>query len=797
MADSKLATVANGCDRSLMIAAMAYRVKYRKLNSAGNPQKFPVRIESAGVHRKNRGGVYPAGVRCKSLAVDVIEAGFLKEEVNHVCVAVEEAPLDEIIKSGAKDYVSASLYNAERSAKDELLCTCFQAPFNVVHWSFLSHNHMLLIMRAFLTQAKWDIPPDTDRDLFYCDLDGRLSLNAVAECHNAKELAEVMAEGLLTEVLSWKMDVEEPGAASIISQALNQPQQVSMHTTTLTAVAVLKGEIILQMSKDVGQRVAFQTVRDRVRSQLHTAADDPDLPEVFDFLISVGVGQNSYVDHLLEWTSCYVDSTKRQLRFAAFEIVNKMCEQAVWSKIAVVKRAYRKKPVMGYCPSPEPAWAKFAWAHVQMLEDVLRFFHVACKAIMDEMKPQSRIQLLANVDIAAAETFWAAKTAKMTYGQQKIGEQLLERTKRYLEPLKLDEDPGKLKSLPGRPEWIIFTKDPEPAHAGATAVEPNSAPTVSTSNSAPTVIKFDEITGQQLNQQLDFSSTAASQTSKKDTIPEKLPWREWRSGVGSSMGEAEAEQANAVAVLHALHGNFNVDLEPIEVWATAACPNYVTATRKAKPRDIMLPPCITKQSRVHPKSEHPFAVEVTCRLIQPAGSTTPVEDATTVRKTTYFLNPEWRGPLHYERGRRGHPTAEAAVADEEQFVWGPRGHETMHPFWAVRRMTQKQLAREVALAAEGKYHGTMRPRFNCGTEAITLSCVTVGVVRSETVNTTRVFDVPFLTNTVDLEEGEELILEVREKSRAKEQQKRTWKQAFKAEEQKEKGAKEMMKKCSK
>ena len=53
-----------------------------------------------------------------------------------------------------------------------------------------------------------------------------------------------------------------------------------MRTTELTAVAVLKGEIIVQMSKDVSQRVAFQTVRDRVRSQLHTAADDPDLPEV-------------------------------------------------------------------------------------------------------------------------------------------------------------------------------------------------------------------------------------------------------------------------------------------------------------------------------------------------------------------------------------------------------------------------------------------------------------------------------------------------------------------------------------
>ncbi len=66
---------------------------------------------------------------------------------------------------------------------------------------------------------------------------------------------------------------------------------MALRTTELTAVAVMKGEIIIQLSKDVGQRVVFQTVRDRVRAQLDIAADDPDLPELFDFMISVGVGK--------------------------------------------------------------------------------------------------------------------------------------------------------------------------------------------------------------------------------------------------------------------------------------------------------------------------------------------------------------------------------------------------------------------------------------------------------------------------------------------------------------------------
>ena len=59
----------------------------------------------------------------------------------------------------------------------------------------------------------------------------------------------VIEEGLDCEILSWKMDVEEPHAASVISQALNQPAMHAMRTTELTAVAVLKGEIIIQLGE--------------------------------------------------------------------------------------------------------------------------------------------------------------------------------------------------------------------------------------------------------------------------------------------------------------------------------------------------------------------------------------------------------------------------------------------------------------------------------------------------------------------------------------------------------------------
>ena len=181
------------------------------------------------------------------------------------------------------------------------------------------------------------------------------------------------------------MDMEEPNAAAIISRAMNIPQQLGMRTTELTAVAVLKGEIIVQMSKDVGQRVAFQTVRDAVRQQLRHAADDPDLPEVFDFLISLGVGKNSYIDELLEFGSCFIDSKKRQLRFGAFAVARKICIEAPLTRIAVIKRTYRQKPLHGFFPSPDTHWTDVPWDRLQKLDVLLRLFHSTSMPLRNTM----------------------------------------------------------------------------------------------------------------------------------------------------------------------------------------------------------------------------------------------------------------------------------------------------------------------------------------------------------------------------------------------------------------------------
>ena len=132
---------------------------------------------------------------------------------------------------------------------------------------------------------------DCEKGIVFCDDKGRLSLTAVAASPIGKELAELVEEGIEREVLSWRMDVEEPKAASVISQVMSTGQEMALRTTELTAVAVLRGETIVQRGKNLIQQVVIQSVRERVRHELGNAADDPDLPEVFDYLISQGVGK--------------------------------------------------------------------------------------------------------------------------------------------------------------------------------------------------------------------------------------------------------------------------------------------------------------------------------------------------------------------------------------------------------------------------------------------------------------------------------------------------------------------------
>ena len=755
-----------------MAAGMALRVKYRKVDNEGNALRVNLPIAILGCHPKNRAGVYASGLRCKELCSEVVEAGFVKEEVDHAGVAVEEVPSEEIAARG-KGYVSAKKYNAEQSSQDELLETCFQVPNDDVRYMLLAHNTMMLILRAWLTRAKWEIPFDEEKQITYCDGKGMLSLAAVAEHNNGKQLELAIREGLLTEILSWKMDVEEPAAASTISQALNHGHQLALRTTELTAVAALKGEIIRQ-SASMNQKVVFQSVRDKVRKELAIAADDPDLVEVFEFLISLGVGTNSYVEDLEAFTKFFVNSKLRQLRLIAFASVNAIADHFPLVKVAVVKRSYRKKPSMGFCPGPEPCWGKFEALHLKDLEAILRFFRVVCKDAVDELQPQSRSKLLGNVDVLCTEAFYSAKTAKKS--QEKIRECLLEVATKTAKELDV------VARKDGQHPWIDFSTP---------ASQKKDAQQEDPSTKAPVIVRFDEKTGEQLNAQAELP-----EETNKEHQPVKLPWREWLKNNGS-FGASAADKASAVAALHVLYDHFDAEEVLVDVWQLDGkiC---ASTPAVAEPGAILIPPCIPKQSQVVEQTEHPSAIKIVEKVmrnnaqrdaaiatirsemvaevetacdgdVSAALEAAEKEVPSVWRENTYYILPEFKPPKLAN---------DSAVAGSTDPTWDWAGDETMNPFWAVRRLTQKQLQHEAQVWTHETGNSEWikpRPRFNCALEVHSVSMVNIGAVRKKALNSTRMFGVPFLTNSVKLLANEELILEIwPPPKREPQQKKRTW-----------------------
>ena len=89
------------------------------------------------------------------------------------------------------------------------------------------------------------------------------------------------------------------------------------------------------------------------------------------------------------------------------------------------------------------------------------------------------------------------------------------------------------------------------------------------------------------------------------------------------------------------------------------------------------------------------------------------------------------------------------------------GDESMHPFWAIRRMPASKVTADTP--------------FNMAIQHISLNTVTVGAVDGQSVSMTAEVIVPFLTNTIEIPLNGELRLEVEEVRPKECPKKRTWK----------------------
>ena len=213
-------------------------------------------------------------------------------------------------------------YNQQHCQGSDVLSACFGKDASASH-GLLSHNHLLLVLLSWLNGAEWKLTEE-ERQVLATGTDGRLDVEAAVAVKNLQELHKTCREGLLVEVLSWKIVVEEPGACALISNALNESSSMALRTTELTALSVLSGECALHSNALNSNILDFEFMKMRLQLSIPTFVAEPEFQEFFECAINLGASKSSFIPELIRFGSKFVNQKHRQLRLQAFVETNKV-----------------------------------------------------------------------------------------------------------------------------------------------------------------------------------------------------------------------------------------------------------------------------------------------------------------------------------------------------------------------------------------------------------------------------------------------------------------------------------------
>ena len=102
------------------------------------------------------------------------------------------------------------------------------------------------------------------------------------------------------DILHWKILVEEPGACSLISQALSKGTTLAMRTSEITALSTLLGAVTwVQAQNELA--LSVDVVKKRVCDELDTWVLEPEFIDLFDFVVSMGGRDAGFINELLDF----------------------------------------------------------------------------------------------------------------------------------------------------------------------------------------------------------------------------------------------------------------------------------------------------------------------------------------------------------------------------------------------------------------------------------------------------------------------------------------------------------------
>ena len=741
------AAVAASTDKAEMHKCNEYRGRFGQ----GVRQRVPVHMLVP--HPDNRSGVFPSSTRVRELACQIIVLGFSQAEADFEGVCVRDYTAEQLKeRPGYKSFAQNVAEKAKGCVKE-----LYQHGYGDALFGTLSHTHLAVILRAIAAGAKWEIPKDdlTSDQLIHLEPytekgTGLLMMSAVADRDEVAK--KLVTEGMLMDVLDARIMHEAPSACTTIAATLNKPQAFAMRMTELEVLKVLSREI--WDLKEHGE-ITYQSVMAAVGTKLGPWVSDPDFLDFFNFILNLGADGGPHIRGLINFVEERVNSSKRALRLGAFAQVGALRTEFPRVKVALIMRAYRLPPkramvgAPGWCPEPEATWKKpLMEPQLRLMEGVLHTHYVTLRSqIVDLLggflegkttpKNAAAVEaLLANISIQTACAMYLV-TKEKEQTAKKGREALLQGCQAAYTATLPEDGVTKLmelvKALPGY-DWFDFATLPDGTNAAEAAQAKGDAATAK-----PTVITFNAATGVPENEQ----ATEAKEEKKGEWLP--LPLCEWLTRPpAKTMGKKEAYMGAVVQVLWQKHLDIcgvadtckDEDFPLGIMQHTTKNHIKVISTAAVAARKLELWPCVPKTCKVYSDSVHPDKVHV---LVWE-------KDAEELNKSSFYLNPEFALP-------EGRTASDVERSDPLQRAWTWTGKETMHPFWCVTKMTDEALSLR-NLQKDGRLL-----RFN-----LTTKRKEVNMVKCQRVLTV---SIPVITNTEDIDEGEELVMQVqpREKKR--------------------------------
>ncbi len=410
------------------------------------------------------------------------------------------------------------------------------------------------------------------------------------------------------------------------------------------------------------------------------------------------------------------------------------------------------------------------------------------------MPVHARSALLANVSCAATDAFANCKNYR------ELVPELLTNTYTFYK--EISEWHSRKTTEPLQPlagsGWIMFDNVKTAApKAKAKAAGPSA-------KLLPKVITYDEDTGKPLSWQKQRDSTTTGAAAAAAIVP----WPEWlASAAAKDFVKQNADMAAITHVLHSMHCRGGVHTQGVVVLLEGASQKCTAvAVDDMAEFTVHLPPCVPRGKAVR-ESSHPHKVAImvetnvsketalqraAVKQNKPVPDASPTAIAPTKEQqpastpetlnlpqdsetvTTYYVIPEFKLPedVTEQGGREVDAVASAAkhVHGKRQYqrIWKWNGDETMHPSWAVARLSESELRKKNSASGGNQV-------FNMGLVPKQFNVVTVGTINDQSVACTVAVTVPILTNTRNVRAGEELIMRATCKEKDQKRKPQTWK----------------------